>query len=204
MDVLIELIFDNLIFLFVIIAGLLSFFNRLMSGTKQRDKEQAGTERSRRQDGEGTGRQTVREVMRRMQEMAESLDPETAAPERRTPKAEARRETATQTSTESTAAAPTYSFEQQRDEQFKRLQKQYESVTSDNLNTEIDMDSPIYSQAHAATSEGSTSRIAHRPKTSVNLKSRLNADGLIESVIMAEVLGPPRARKRYSNRYLER
>lgn len=202
MDVLIELILDNIIFLFVIIAGLVSFFNRMMSAGKDNQEQQSSGERSRRQ-GEGAGRQTVREVMRRMQEVAESLeqDTDTGSPQRRTSDQQGRTNTTPIPTT--TSDSPTYSFEQQRDEQYRRLQKQYESVAStDEIETAIDPDSPIYT--HVARTESEANVKTRQTKTSVDLKSRLNADGLIESVIMAEVLGPPRARKRYSNRYLER
>lgn len=204
MDVLIELLLDNIIFLFVIIAGIVSFFNRLMSTGNEGERRVEGKETQRQ--GEASGRQTVREVMRRMQEMAESLDPETAEGQGRRVERKASDEQVMQpTSSESASASTTYSFEQQRDEQFKRLQKQYEStLQSEDVDRAIDPDSPIYNQTHAATSQVRIQQPQKRSKSSVDLKSRLDANGLIESVIMAEVLGPPRARKRYSNRYLER
>lgn len=191
---LIEIIFDNPFLLFIIIAGIVSFFNRMTSSSSNEEEksEQEG-------QGETSGRQTVRDAMRKMQEMAESFNPdaETTKPQRRT---EERQTRAQQEKALTKDSTPTYSFEEQRQEQYRQLQKQYESRAQiDDVETRVDIHSPIYDR----TSDIAQDDIS-RSDVSVNLKSRLKKDGLVESIVMAEILGPPRARKRYSNRYSNR
>ncbi|HZW68531.1 MAG TPA: hypothetical protein VFF20_07975 [Pseudogracilibacillus sp.] len=192
MDELINLIFENPFLLFIIIAGLVSFFNRMKASSRDRNgREQPSAER----EADTKPKQSpVREMMKRLEEMAESLDPDSPKQEQ---SAEAK------TVEEKPKSTPRMStFEQQREEQYKQLQKQYQSAQSEKPSEHIkNMDSPIFNDAQMMKGSIEANEIS---STNINIKSRLNKSGLIESVVMAEVLGPPRARKQYSNRYLER
>lgn len=193
MDELINLIFENPFLLFIIIAGLVSFFNRMKASSRDRN---GGEQPSAERDGEDSKpkQSPVREMMKRLEEMAESLDPDVPTQEQ---SAEA------QTIEEKPKSTPGMSsFEQQREEQYKHLQKQYQSAQSEAASEHRkNLDSPIFNDAQMMKGKIEENEIS---STKINIKSRLNKSGLIESVVMAEVLGPPRARKKYSNRYLER
>ncbi|MEI3613346.1 hypothetical protein [Pseudogracilibacillus sp. SO30301A] len=85
------------------------------------------------------------------------------------------------------------SIEQQRHEQYERLRNRYKPTT---LTDSKDHNEKIYS--------GSESRPLNVERQeseaiNVNLDKKLTSKGLIESVIMAEVLGPPRALRPYQN-----
>src|SRR5699024_567540 len=187
MESLIDLFLKNPFLIFLVIAGLVSLFNRKSSrGDNEQSNESA--------QGENSGRSTVREVMKRMQEMADSLDPEVQQKEVQQKKAATEQKQMQKQNEERSSESQTYSFEQHREAQYKRLQEQYESVnqsTDTNAETSIDMDSTIYSGMQTARAAGGR---ASRKKVKVNLESRLKADGLVESVVMSEILGPPRAR----------
>lgn len=192
MDGLINLLFDNPFLLFVIIAGLVSFFNRIKASSRdQNGRQQPSAER----EVDAKPKQSpVRDMMKRIEEMAESLDPEVAKQQQSSQE---------QTREKRPKSSPRMSsFEQQREEQYKQLQKQYQSAQAEESSEQIrNMDSPIFNDSQMMRDSIKASEIA---STKINIKSRLNKAGLIESVVMAEVLGPPRARKKYSNHYLER
>jgi len=85
------------------------------------------------------------------------------------------------------------SIEQLRDEQLARLTHQYQSQSSVELEDEVEK----------VTTHKSTNTISKekykKSELQKGLKGRLAKEGLIESVIMAEVLGPPRALNPYKN-----
>src|SRR5699024_6788686 len=173
MDELINLIFDNLFLLFIIIAGLVSFFNRMKASSRDRNgREQPSAER----EADTKPKQSpVREMMKRLEEMAESLDPDSPKQEQ---SAEAK------TVEEKPKSTPRMStFEQQREEQYKQLQKQYQSAQSEKPSEHIkNMDSPIFNDAQMMKGSIEANEIS---STNINIKSRLNKSGLIESVVMA-------------------
>lgn len=195
MEGLIKLIFENPFLLFIIIAGVVSFFNRMTAAGKN---QQEGKQEA---EGETGGRQTIRDVMRKMQEMAESLDPEAETKETKSREEKKSSQPLGRFDVPS-ETTNTYSFEEQREEQYRQLQKQYGAMTeTDEVDQAIDVNSPIYEGPELAQDR---SYIKEGSQVEVNLKSRLNREGLVESVVMAEILGPPRARKRHSNRYMDR
>lgn len=187
MESLIELILDNPFLLFIIIAGVVSFFSRLTSTTNP-EESQENSER------ETTRHSPVRDVMKRMQEMAELLDPEMEK-KKHQQEVEAKKK-----AKESKEKVERYSFEQQREEQYKRLKEQFQTNSStDDTDETIAKDSPIFKETESEILDGT-----RQTQVKVNLKSKLEAGGIIESVIMSEILGPPRARKRYNSRYFDR
>lgn len=189
----IEFIFNNPFLLFIIIAGIVSFFNRLTSSGEQ-------AKQSRDPDADETGRtSTVRDVMRKMQEMADSLDPEVEEKksQRRTEKKGPQPLGKLDSTAEKT---PAYSFEEERAAQYRQLKEQYTSATkSEEVEPAFDFASPIYQE----TGDASTKR-KDQSDVTINLNKSLKDGGLVESVVMAEILGPPRAKKRYSNRFYNR
>lgn len=85
------------------------------------------------------------------------------------------------------------SAEDQRQEQYERLRSRYQPT----LHTESkDQKKTMHMQSHSLHVEGEE---VEYPEIKVNLDKKLTSKGLIESVIMAEVLGPPRALSPYQN-----
>lgn len=182
MESIIEFIFDNIFFVLIILFGL---FNLL--GRSKPDQNQEGNKPQRRpmpgQKGE-TATQRREIPQQRAERKVEHKPIQTRL-----------EEVLTQSEVDSTT------IEDQRHEQFERLRRQYEtSHTLEDLERAEDFtsnleQSEIFSEL--------IPRVQNK-EIKMNLNQRLTQKGLIESVIMAEVLGPPKARQRFSNRYNQR
>src|SRR5699024_10950928 len=92
----------------------------------------------------------------------------------------------------------TMTVEEHRDEQMERLKQQ--------LNTDEDQSLP-----HITDNKQSVLKVVHSHDHSYkygqfkkDMKKNLTKQGLIDSIVMAEVLGPPRARKPYRSIIYER
>lgn len=184
-----DFIFANLFLVFVIITGLLSFFNRMISGRSKNKEEHPSSDQPKKS--------TIGEAMRRMQEMIETIEqpdePTRQKVEKKVAKASEKLQTARQK-----IESSSYSFEEMRNEQFDRLKQQYESSATHN-----DWEgNPNTLQKRAGDIKAG--EIHSITPIEVNLQSRLNKEGLIESIVMAEILGPPRARKRFGTRFVDR
>lgn len=85
----------------------------------------------------------------------------------------------------------TNTFEDQRQAQYDRLRSQYQTSGDNSHSVGIDKSKlqPIEEKVS---------------KVNVSLDKKLTPEGLIESVIMAEVLGPPRAHNPYQNLVVKR
>jgi len=84
------------------------------------------------------------------------------------------------------------SIEAQRKEQLERLQTQLETkMPSQDLNLND------YSTLGTTISDGESKQPVKQKMNKNKIQQRLNQRGLVESVIMAEVLGSPRAKKRH-------
>lgn len=85
------------------------------------------------------------------------------------------------------------SIEQQRQEQYDRLRNRYKPTTL--------TDSKDHNEGIQSGFESRPLNVERRETEAinVNLDKKLTSKGLIESVIMAEVLGPPRALSPYQN-----
>jgi len=90
-------------------------------------------------------------------------------------------------------------IEQQRQEQFDRLRSQFQSASQPDTE---DIDE--HHSSHLAKSMELQRESVKPTKVNVNLERKITPKGLIESVIMAEVLGPPRALNPYQNRLTKR
>ena len=83
----------------------------------------------------------------------------------------------------------------QRKEQYERLRSRYQP-TLHTESKEQKKTMQLGMQSHSLHVEGEE---VEYPEIKVNLDKKLTSRGLIESVIMAEVLGPPRALSPYQN-----
>lgn len=98
------------------------------------------------------------------------------------------------------AEISTRSIEEQVQEQYDRLRSQYQTsqdLESDSLQPKY-RQSGLEKQVEAQRTEEGNVRV------NVNVDKKLTHKGLIESVIMAEVLGPPRALNPYQNIIMKR
>lgn len=181
MEGLIEFIFANLFLVIIIVTGLLSFFKNMLANQNKQGSPNQESERG----------SPLREAMKRVEEMVESID----VPEQTTPKRTERKvETTTHQSIpiEETVSSFEEQIERQYEEQYSRLQEQYQSIS------EITEEVNYYNEKASSLIEDhdpKNKKIYNEPDININLKSRLNRGGLIESIVMAEVLGPPRARR---------
>lgn len=104
------------------------------------------------------------------------------------------RETVQQTKQqlEQRTEATAKTIEEQRQEQYERLRSQYQTAYN-----EEDAKKALNQAVQGQTSIKRKEEVA---KVDIHLDKKLtSAEGLIESVIMAEVLGPPRALNPYQN-----
>lgn len=88
------------------------------------------------------------------------------------------------------------SAEELRRQQLERLTTEIQG----NVEEKQDAQESVKKQIQV-TKDKKQNKITNK-KVRSNLKERLTSKGLIDSVIMAEVLGPPRAVKRYQNRQI--
>lgn len=191
----IDFLLDNLFIVIIAITGLFSFFNRMLAKNQRHDAESAS---------EGGRKSTIGETLRRVQEtIDETLE---SMEEKETPPASARRSNRNNRTVQTEKSQPLgrfatsadTTFEQMRDEQLNRLREQYAPIAvSDDADEGI---KPLHNGAKHRREE----KTAKNTPVEVDLSSRLNKEGLIESVVMAEILGPPRSRKSYRSHFLER
>lgn len=85
------------------------------------------------------------------------------------------------------------SIEELRQQQLERLSMDFRSNITDD--EEVNQDEQLIMEKVQVD----TKNEGKRKRESYNLTDRVTKKGLMESVIMSEVLGPPRARKRYNN-----
>lgn len=89
-------------------------------------------------------------------------------------------------------------IEEQRQEQYERLRSKLNTLPTTENNVQVeDMRFEITNQKMPTNEE-------EVPSVQMKLEDRLSSQGLIESVIMAEVLGPPRALNPYQNIVVKR
>ena len=168
MDTIINFILDNLFFVIIVLFGLINLFGRSQS-------EQSEERQKRERRPVPTQRQNVpqQKVERRVEQQPLPVD---------------RQETFENTTIE------TKSIEEQRQEQYERLRRQFQTDHS-----EADLQSVENFRSTVQTPE--VQQTTQKENVPLILEKRLTQKGLIESVIMAEVLGPPKARQKINNRY---
>lgn len=89
---------------------------------------------------------------------------------------------------------PQLSIEEQREQQMQRLQAQFGGSSTYEDMDEVEMHSGLVQKISDREREWQDQQAAALKK---NIKQKLNQQGLIESIIMAEVLSRPRAKKRH-------
>lgn len=92
------------------------------------------------------------------------------------------------------------SIEEHRQEQFERLKQQFQS--SYTLEDMEEMERTNVRSRREEKRESKDEKVNER--VDLQLESRLSREGLVESIIMSEILGPPKARKRIKNHYMNR
>jgi|SRR5690625_196047 len=176
MEAFVEFVFGNPILVFVIIAAL---FNILNKGKKSNEEQQKPrpvqpTQMPRQSNQE---RETIRTRLEKtIQEQAKQL------------------KTTIEQSVAKTEQSVEKTIEEQRQAQYDRLRSQYStSTTEKEIGENVSfIDEKIINDHHELE------------KVSVNLEKKLTTKGLMESVMMAEILGPPRAHNPYQNIVVKR
>lgn len=173
MDQLIDIIFDNPFFLIIIIGGLFSLFKG--KGQEEEKQKQQQQEKQRQQQ------------QRQRQQTAQTSERPKPVVAKRTHEHRPR-------SNEEVSAPYQLSVEEQRAEQMKQF--------AGNLN--IDEHSGLKDRPRVADEkrseeiQGLTSKYSHK-KFKKEFKKSLTSKGLINSIVMAEALGQPRAKSPYQS-----
>lgn len=180
-----DFIFGNLFFVIIAIGALLRIFG---SSKKKED------ERNTDQPMDQTNTEKPKSVF---EQMKHEIEKHTQQAEQQSKPAPVRQQT-THSSSHRSKTHSSLSMEEQRSKQMEELRRRVSRSTVD----EEDSHSGLTKRRN----EKSTQRSVSLSKNaSVDLKKKLTREGLVESVVMAEVLGPPRALKPYrnvaSNRY---
>jgi len=176
MDDLLELIFSNPLFLILIIGGLISL---LKGGSGNKDGQQSQTQRSRQpQTVTHNPSQTKTQTQTRQQR------PQTKPRER---------------------IVRTTSVEEQRQKQLEQLTGRIGVDAEDKKNTDkkgaklSGLESGTVADKRRQQEITSLHHAAQRKRVKKKFRNNLSREGLIDSVIMSEVLGSPRARKPYES-----
>lgn len=180
-----DFITQNLFLVVLIITGLIGYFNKQKSA-QNRERE----ERTDSIEQEQPKKQSkLDETLKRVRDMVETLETSLEEPnpkKRTTYQTERTKIENLQEDSREQSERQIPSFMEERQLQYENLKNQYEST----LYSDYDFNSP-------SLLEEKKQSAGNEIDIQVNLDKKLTAKGLIESVIMAEVLGPPRARKPY-------
>ncbi|HLR72185.1 MAG TPA: hypothetical protein VK085_12245 [Pseudogracilibacillus sp.] len=154
-----EFIFANFFIVIIIVAAIINFFNK---ANKQEKKQERRRQVPKRQHIPDVRKENIPRAERTVQQAQKQID--------------------------RTKESVTKSVDEQRQEQFDRLRRQYQTVADDKEHVEQKSRRSNMERQHA-----------YQEQVDVKLEDRFTAKGLIEGVIMAEVLGPPRGLKPYKN-----
>lgn len=195
MEELIELILGNPLLLLLIAGGLISLFRKEGDKNKQENEQ-------RQQTSEQTQPKKPSPFGDFLDRMEDVLTDETE--EKRTekkPKSQPR----SRPSYSNEPAQQTMSAHDKRMEQMQQISDQIEAGTYEGAGN--DVPSGAFDQSHSGISDYSSPRIRldatknHKTeKLRKQMKKRLHGKSLIDSIIMAEVLGEPRSKQPYQRR----
>lgn len=172
-----DFIFSNIFLVVFVIVSLLGLLNKSKPDQKGQQKE-VNTEQQQRP--------RTNEPMRRMREMIETLEQEFNPVQEEIKKV--REEKIKQQAEINTEIKQPSSYLEERQLQFERLQSRYASQSNiEESRTTLNTTNILREQSNVQEME------------KVDLSNKLTREGLIESVMMAEVLGPPRALKPYQS-----
>lgn len=97
------------------------------------------------------------------------------------------------------------SIEEQQKQQMEQLKSRMNTGSKVNLDDISQQDVGLGSSIQDAIKHQATNKVAeNKEKFKKEVKTGLNRRGLVQGIIMSEVLGPPRARKPYQNVITER
>lgn len=189
METIIDFIFSNFIIVLIIIGGLAKLF-----GGDNQEQEKKQTNR------------TPRPVETRKQ---------APLPQGRAEKPNKRQRAKSETSSspmgDTGSIGKAISVEDQQQKQLEQLAGKIQTETIQNFEElPNQMNNEHFRSISSAITNSKTASPAeqyhnkHKKEVKRQMKKRLSKEGLMESVIMAEVLGPPRARKPYKSVISER
>lgn len=169
----IDLILENIVFFLILLFAILNIIGRMKNESEQKRERRERRERPVEVEKRTPHNESKVEQKPKLTR-AEQLAKETAEQELK-------------------------SIEEQRQEQFERLKRKFQSSYTLDEVEQVDLASE---QRQIETNL--KPKLQENGKFDLNLENRFTRKGLIESVIMAEVLGPPKARNRIRNRYVKR
>ncbi|HIV73639.1 MAG TPA: hypothetical protein H9895_00990 [Candidatus Pseudogracilibacillus intestinigallinarum] len=193
MDSFFDFIFGNLFFVIIIVAAIINFFNSAKKEEEKKRRQQQQRQQRRTNQPEQT-RQQQEQKERKMptfsdlqDQLKEQLDQFLEPEEKKTPSKKEKQSTigvdhATET---------LESIEEQRQKQYERLRSQYQSQSNEE-DVKEDL-SALLKPKKAAKQD-----------VSIAIEKKLTREGIVEGIIMAEVLGPPRALKPYDTNPMNR
>lgn len=192
MEELIELVLGNPLLLLLIVGGLISLFR------KDGDKKNQESER-RQQTGEQSQPKKPSPFGDFLERMEDAL---TDGEEEKTSKPKPK-----PSYSHEPPAKQTMSAHETRMEQMQKLSNQIEAGTYEGAGG--DLPSGVNDKSHSGITDYSTGEVYiemnhQTKKLRKQMKERLNKKSLIDSVIMAEVLGEPRSKKPYRGRNMNR
>lgn len=174
MEEIFQFIFSNIIFILVIIGGLISMF-RNRTNNEQENKRPSPIPKTA--DNSNRKREEIQNPFEN-KELSNKDIPKNV------------QETIT-----------TVSHEEKRKEQLERLKEKVESIQSFNTN-EI-TENPIEYNQQTNISRKQKKKVKKKSLPD-HIKNNLTRDGLAQSIVMMEILGPPRAIKQHSYNNLKR
>ncbi|MEJ8776560.1 hypothetical protein [Pseudogracilibacillus sp. ICA-222130] len=192
MDSFFEFIFGNLFFVIIIVAAIINFFNSAKKEEEKKRRQQQQrqqrrtnqSEQSRQKEQKERKMPTFSELQDQLKEQFDQfIEPEEKkAPQEKERQSTVRADYATETLD---------SIEDQRQKKYERLRAQYQSQSSkEDIKEDL---STLLGSKKAATQD-----------VSIAIEKKLTREGIVEGIIMAEVLGPPRALKPYDTNPMNR
>lgn len=181
MEALFEFLFANIFLVIIIVSGLISLMN---NSRKNQQKQATETKSDQDQNTKKTKQSPIGEAMEQFEEMFESF----AQSEVET------KEKSNEIDNESSETIDP-SFSDLRNEQYERLRAQIQTDPKEDMESVEQYASTLSTaRGQKRTNDGRRTSTSSFSKRLLN--ERLTREGLIDSVIMAEVIGPPKARKR--------
>lgn len=179
MERLFDFIFANLFFVIILLGGLFTFFKNLLENTKQKTPNKTD-------DGEEGA--TLRDVLKRFEETFD-------VPEFDMPKRTKKKD----------ASIPVEEKVEETSVSKKSMPEEKPVETFTTLAEPSQTKEPIFVEHRQTLKEQTAAKTPYETNAhvTIQLQKKLNRTGLVESIIMKELLGPPKARKKH-HRYMNR
>lgn len=176
-----EFISEYFFLVILIVTGLIGYFN------KQKGQDSSEHDESSDSTGQKQAKKsTLDETMKRVKDIVEKI--ETSLEEPKPVKKTTYQTERTRNEKDNVEQLKEHipSYMEERHQQYEVLKNQYESSSYRD-----------YDFSDVSFLEENQKSVGNQIDVEVSLDKKLSTKGLIESVIMAEVLGPPRAKKPY-------